>query len=56
MIMTQAVIIGGGAAGLMAAAVCAARGKETVVVEKCLSAPKSFNNRQGQMQCYKRLF
>lgn len=34
MIMTQAVIIGGGAAGLMAAAVCAARGKETVVVEK----------------------
>lgn len=34
MIMTQTVIIGGGAAGLMAAAVCAARGKETVVIEK----------------------
>lgn len=34
MIMTQAIVIGGGAAGLMAAAACAARGKDTVVIEK----------------------
>lgn len=34
MIMTQAIVIGGGAAGLMAAATCASRGKDTVVIEK----------------------
>ncbi len=32
--MAKSVIIGGGAAGLMAAAACAARGKDTVIVEK----------------------
>ncbi len=32
--MSKSVIIGGGASGLMAAAVCAARGKDTVVIEK----------------------
>lgn len=34
MIMADSVIIGGGAAGLMAASVCAARGKDTVLIEK----------------------
>lgn len=34
MIMTQAIVIGGGASGLMAAATCASRGKDTVVIEK----------------------
>ena len=32
--MAVSVVIGGGAAGLMAAAACAARGKDTLVVEK----------------------
>lgn len=38
--MASSVVIGGGASGLMAEAVCAARGKDTVVIEKMPTCAK----------------
>lgn len=38
--MASSVVIGGGASGLMAAAVCAARGKDTVLIEKMPACAK----------------
>lgn len=47
-------VIGGGAAGLMAAFAAAKNGNDVTVFEKKHPpCQKGYDNRQGQVQCYK---
>lgn len=49
--MHKTVVIGGGAAGMMAAIASAGNGSKTLLIEKTRNSGKSFYHGKGQMQC-----
>lgn len=51
--MANVLVIGGGAAGLLAGIAAAQNGAQTVILEKCAAPAKNTYYRQGALQYYK---